>query len=210
MVERVPADVRNLDGVSLASAAQAVAAARRAGRGPGQLRRFLAALEQPLHAETDAEQRPAFADAGRGWPSIHSRVERRGGAEVADARHDDAASRPTMSAGDAGTNTSAPMAASAFLHRGQVAGAVVDERDHSSSIAHSSPFVLGSIRASRLSFAQATRSARANALNTASILWWLERPYITFTWTLARAPMREALEEVVDQLGLQIADAAAP
>ncbi|MNC93256.1 hypothetical protein D3C83_98400 [compost metagenome] len=47
-------------------------------------------------------------------------------------------------------------------HRRQVAGAVIDERDHNS------PFVLGSIFASRASFAQATRSARANALNTAS------------------------------------------
>ena len=34
---------------------------------------------------------------------------------------------------------------------------------------HSSPFVLGSIVFSRLSFAQATRSARANALKIASI-----------------------------------------
>ena len=33
----------------------------------------------------------------------------------------------------------------------------------------------------------ATRSARANALNSASILWWLDRPYTTFTCTLARA-----------------------
>ena len=49
-----------------------------------------------------------------------------------------------------------------LAHRRQVAGAVVDERDHSS------PFVLGSIFASRASRAQATRSARANALNTAS------------------------------------------
>src|SRR5436309_2965471 len=34
---------------------------------------------------------------------------------------------------------------------------------------YSNPFVLGSMRASRRSFAQATRSARANALKTASI-----------------------------------------
>ena len=57
---------------------------------------------------------------------------------------------------------SAPSADERLAHRRQVAGAVVDERDHSS------PFVLGSIFASRASFAQATRSARANALNTAS------------------------------------------
>ena len=50
----------------------------------------------------------------------------------------------------------------ALADRREVAGAVVDERDHSS------PFVLGSIRAMRGSRAHATRSARANALNTAS------------------------------------------
>jgi len=50
-----------------------------------------------------------------------------------------------------------------LAHRGEIAGAVVHERDHNN------PFVLGSIFASRLSFAQATRSALANALNTASM-----------------------------------------
>ena len=49
-------------------------------------------------------------------------------------------------------------------HRRQVAGAVVDQGNHSR------PLVLGSMRASRLSFAHATRSARANALKHASIL----------------------------------------
>ena len=49
-----------------------------------------------------------------------------------------------------------------LLHRRQVSRPVIDNRDHSS------PFVLGSIVASRASFAHATRSARANALNTAS------------------------------------------
>ena len=48
--------------------------------------------------------------------------------------------------------------------------------------------MLGSIFASRASRAQATRSARANALNTASMWWWLDRPYSTLTCTLARAP----------------------
>ena len=41
---------------------------------------------------------------------------------------------------------------------------------------HSSPLVLGSMRASCLSREQATRKARAKPLNSASILWWLERP----------------------------------
>ena len=57
-------------------------------------------------------------------------------------------------------------------NRGQIAGAVVDEREHgaprSCTLVHSSPFVDGSARPSCRSFAQATRSARPNALKTAS------------------------------------------
>src|SRR5262249_49137307 len=68
-------------------------------------------------------------------------------------------------------------------HRGQVPGLVVDQGNHRS------PFVLGSIFARRLSRATATRNARANALQTASTWWWLERPYSTFTCTSARAPI---------------------
>jgi hypothetical protein len=45
-----------------------------------------------------------------------------------------------------------------------------------SRLPYNSPLVLGSILASRRSFAHATRNARANALNTASILWWLDLP----------------------------------
>ena len=63
-----------------------------------------------------------------------------------------------------GVQTLAPIARERLSHRRQVAGAVVDERDHSR------PFVLGSIFARRLSFEHATRSARANALKHASIL----------------------------------------
>jgi len=55
-------------------------------------------------------------------------------------------------------------------HRSQIAGLVVDDCDHNK------PLVLGSISPSCLSREQATRRARANALNSASILWWLDRP----------------------------------
>jgi len=51
-----------------------------------------------------------------------------------------------------------------FLHRIQIAGAVIQDRNHKS------PLVLGSIRARRWSREQATRNARAKALNSASIL----------------------------------------
>ena len=65
-----------------------------------------------------------------------------------------------------GRNMFGPDRGECLFDRGQIARAVIDQGDR----AHSSPFVLGSIRASRLSRSQATRSARANALNTASIL----------------------------------------
>src|SRR5260221_408166 len=55
-LDRVPADVRHLD----------VAAQQRARAGqhaePAQLRRLLAALEQELQPETDAEERAAAGD----------------------------------------------------------------------------------------------------------------------------------------------------
>ena len=51
-----------------------------------------------------------------------------------------------------------------LAHRGQVAGVVVDEGDHNS------PFVLGSIFASCLSFAHATRKRTRERLEHASIL----------------------------------------
>ena len=62
-------------------------------------------------------------------------------------------------------------------HRGEIAGFVIDHR----YAHHNNPLVDGSILPSCLSREQATRSARAKALKMASILWWLERPYIVFT-----------------------------
>ena len=68
------------------------------------------------------------------------------------------------SSGVSASDDSAAKRRERLADRREIAGAVVDQRDHSS------PFVLGSIFASRRSFAQATRSARANALKHASIL----------------------------------------
>src|ERR1700733_15879815 len=76
----------------------------------------------------------------------------------------------------------APQGIERLHHRGQVAGFVVNDSDHSN------PLVLGSISPNCLSLEHATRSARANALNSASILWWLDRPYMVAMCTLARAP----------------------
>ena len=141
----------------------------------------------------------------------HSRVERARRAEVADARHDDRRAARAALTASAGVKTSAPIAAKRLSHRGQVAGAVVDECDHMVSMRSFTavPWCSAASRASRLSLAQATRSARANALNTASIWWWLDRPYSTFMCTLARAPCANPSKKSCDQLGLQIADASA-
>src|SRR6185295_9046965 len=130
--------------------------------------RLVAALEQPLHAEADAEDRTSLADAleDRVLPRAFQRA---GRAEMTDARHDDAPRRRELSGARRHDDLGAD-GGERFLHRREIAGAVVDQGNHSR------PFVLGSIRARRLSFAHATRSARANALNTASIRWWLDRP----------------------------------
>ena len=90
-------------------------------------------------------------------------VERGRGAEVADARNDEPLGRGQFG-GIAGVQNRGPHRAERLAHRGQVAGAVVDERDHNSSL------VLGSIFARRASLAHATLSARPNALKHASIL----------------------------------------
>ena len=100
-------------------------------------------------------------DRRRGSPRIQPPVERGGGTEVADAGDDDPG-RAWQVRRIARREQLGAAAVEPFAHRRQVARAVIDERDHSS------PFVLGSIRARRRSRAHATRSARANALNTAS------------------------------------------
>ena len=122
---------------------------------------FGASLEEPLHAETDAEQRAAGCRqiGQRAAPRV---AERPGFREVSDAgNHDGTGAGEILRftrQGDGGSRR-----LQAALDRREVAGAVVDEGDHNS------PFVLGSVRARRRSRAQAMRSARANALNMASI-----------------------------------------
>src|SRR6185295_7059405 len=133
-----------------------------------QIGRLVAAFVEPLHAQADAEQRPSLAHTGQDRLDPGC-IERSRGAEVTDARDDDAAGVGKV-LWRRGHGYWRADRGERFLHRCKVARLVVDQGDHRS------PLVLGSMRASRRSFAQATRSARANALNTASILWWLERP----------------------------------
>ena len=132
------------------------------------VRRLVAALEQPLHARgrCRAAACPSTAAPDRVAPRASS-------AAVAPKWPTPGTMRPRRAGAARRRRRDVKLGAERrerLAHRRQVAGAVVDERDHSS------PFVLGSIFASRASFAQATRSARANALNTASMWWWLERP----------------------------------
>ena len=127
-----------------------------------KLRRFFAVFVQPLHAEADSEQRHAFTDA------IEDRIDPRlvecpCRAKMSDAWNDDA-DGPCEIVRHCGREDVRLNGRQRFSHRREIPGLVIDERDHNN------PFVLGNIRASRLSFAHATRSARANALNTASIL----------------------------------------
>ena len=63
------------------------------------------------------------------------------------------------------TMTFPPQMPDGLHHRGEISRAVIDDGNHKS------PFVLGSMRPSWRSLEQATRKARANALNSASILW---------------------------------------
>ena len=89
-------------------------------------------------------------------------IEPGGRAEVADARHDEAARAPAL-LGCRRDDEVGAECGERLADRRQIAGAVVDERNHNS------PFVLGSILARRASLAHATRRARANALKTASM-----------------------------------------
>ena len=72
----------------------------------------------------------------------------------------------------AGHHHPRPHLAQRVLHRAQVAGAVVDQRD-GAGCAHSTPLVDGSAVPSRT---VAARRARATALKVASTTWWRLRP----------------------------------
>ena len=160
-VERIPADMRNLQAL-LGVAAQPRRRVLARTPSPGTS----GASSLPSNSHCMPRQMPSS-----GVPAPHGvadrvaprPVERRGRREVADAGHDDRRRRRAAPLVSRGVTNSAPSAVKRLAHRREVAGAVVDERDHSS------PFVLGSIFARRASCAQATRSARANALKTASM-----------------------------------------
>ena len=113
-----------------------------------------------MQPDADAQQRPSPLDnADDCFPPLA--VERRRPRKVADSRDDDTLGIVER-ARTLGSPNLGPDRRERFAHRRQVAGSVIDKRDHKS------PFVLGSVRASCRSREHATRSARPNALNTAS------------------------------------------
>ena len=128
-----------------------------------QLRRFLAGVVQRVQAEANSEERDAALQRIEQRCAQGLLVERANQrAEVSHARQDQ-----HFGVADGSRSVGAARFGAEFLqralHRREVAGAVIDERDF-----HSSPFVLGRTCFSRLSRDTANRSARANALNMAS------------------------------------------
>ena len=133
------------------------------GAQPIQVRGFGAALKQPLQPQADAQQRPCTRDTFSQQCSQSLIGQRRRRLKVAHSRNDPLL-RASCGVRVTRYDAVAPEMLQRIHHRGQISRAIIDNRNHSS------PFVLGSIRPSCLSFEHATRSALANALNSASIL----------------------------------------
>src|SRR5208337_1597230 len=139
---------------------------------------------EPLHAYADAEKRHATSNGRTDCWREAGGVEALGGREVAHAWEHDALGRFNRCNVSVRYLNLRAEITERLKNRGEIARFVVDD-----GYAHyNSPFVEGSMSPSCLSREQATRRARAKALKMASILWWLERPYMIFTWMLARAP----------------------
>src|SRR5688572_23136155 len=141
---------------------------------PPDAGRLLAFLEEDLHADADAEERPAGsgglaygADQPGAREILHARPER------ALPRQDDAG-RARDASGVAGHECRLPEMLEGFLRAVEVSDAVVDDGER---LAHpaSVPLVDGTPR-TRGSCCVAASSARARPLNAASITWCGLRP----------------------------------
>src|SRR5271157_1150231 len=147
-------------------------------------RRFAGASIEPLHTDTNAKEGNAARNGRSNRSSEAGRVESVGGRKVAYSGKHDALGRFDKRKIAVGHHRLRAQMAQGLEDRGEVARLIIDH----GYVHHNNPLVEGSILPNCLSREQATRSARAKALKMASILWWLERPYIVLTWTLARAP----------------------
>ena len=185
-----------------------------AGQDPEGLGAVLvAALEQQLEAEADAEERAIRRDPGADRldeAAVAQPVHR--GSGRADARHDAAGPGRRCRSPVTARWTRAPAVVERLLDRDEVAGAVVDDGDARSAGGHirhpSDPFV-DATPVRRGSGSHATRSARPSALNAASARWWSLRPGAAQVERGAGGP-RERLEGVVDELERQRPGALGP
>src|SRR5271156_3680647 len=133
------------------------------GREPSAARSFRASTKKPLQAHTDSQKGRAHRD-----PLFHCLpqpvlLQKRRRLKVSHSRQHNlfSASHCIWIFGRFSLRTNGSQR---LYHRGQISRLVIDDRDHSR------PFVLGSISPNCVSFEHATLSARANALNSASIL----------------------------------------
>src|ERR1039458_792990 len=154
-----------------------------AGKDPRScnLTTFFAPLEKPLHAQAYPEKRLAGRSAlqhGLAQPRPVQSLQR---GKMSHSWQYDLVRRYQRFRVVRNHNFSTELV-ERLLHGIEVAGAVIHDGDHSS------PLVLGSMRPRRRAREHASRRARAKALKSASILWWLDRPYNTRAWMLARAP----------------------
>src|ERR1700761_3107770 len=144
-------------------------------------RRFCAAFEKPLQADANPQERNPtpnrIADCRR-QTGVRQHLCR---LKMTDPRQDHLL-RLAHDRRIRGNHGRAAKGIQSLHHGREIARLVIDDCDHNR------PLVLGSISPNCLSREQATRSARAKALNRASILWWLERPYMVRMCTLALAP----------------------
>ena len=203
-LDLVPADVR-------AGSGRPRGATVRPGEHAERRRAVLvAALEQELQAEADAEERPVGAPATRGSARRGRARSRRAiaGAAAPTPGHDERVGAARAPRRRGRRATSAPDGRQRLLDADEVAGAVVDDGDaRSRPVIRASPW--SRRRPSRRgSGSQATRSARPSALNAASARWWSLRP-VPRRWSVAPGGPRERLERVLDELERQAADALA-
>ena len=127
-VERVPADVRNLQ--ALARRRRRAAGSARAAR-PGRGTPGASSLPSNSHCMPTQMPRSGVPAAhGFGNRVAPRAVEHRGGGEVADARHDERRRARRTRPASRGVSNSRAQRRERLAHRRQVAGAVVDERNH--------------------------------------------------------------------------------
>ncbi len=141
-------------------------------------RALLAGVEEHLHADADAEERPPAGDGVEGHALQPGGPQRlHATPEGADAGQYDARRRRATRPGSAVSRASAPDPHERLLGRAEVADAVVEDSARTVS-RHSTPLVDGTPPPSTRT---ASRRQRARPLNDASTMWCTLRPRTSVT-----------------------------